>query len=274
MSYLLRVLGDGVYLQGEDTGGAAENLIGMDSDVVQVGDAGHPTNYNGTAHTLNGNVVVTGGLSTDGETAPSSGILTGGNITAKAGSAAIATQVVSDAQTGRYYFLDTAGNIDGYISYAHSGAASNANTMQFGVGPGPGKASLNNAGNLSLVGGLATDGETAPSSGIVAGGLIRRTVTNSITAGSTQTQAGATALTSELNRLTTVGTTGDGVKLPTAEAGLVCVIRNDGANAAQIWPNTSDSIDGGSANAVDSNSLASGSVREYFAVDATNWYTR
>ncbi len=100
------------------------------------------------------------------------------------------------------------------------------------------------------------------------------TLTNSITAGSTQTQAGATALTTMVNRVTVSGTNGDGVKLPTAIAGLeILIINDDSAQTIQIWPNTSDAIDGGSANAVDANALDAGSSRRYIAVDATNWYT-
>jgi len=99
-------------------------------------------------------------------------------------------------------------------------------------------------------------------------------VTNSITAGTTQTQAGATALTKNTNRVTVVGTNGDGVKLPTAVAGLeILIINDDAAQTLKIWPATGDAIDGGSANAVDANQLAAGSSRRYIAVDATNWYT-
>ena len=100
------------------------------------------------------------------------------------------------------------------------------------------------------------------------------TLTNSITAGSTQTQAGATALSTAICRITVSGTDGDGVKLPTAVAGLEVLILNaDSAQTIQVWPNTSDAIDGGSANAVDSNALPAGLTRRYTALDTTNWYT-
>jgi len=100
------------------------------------------------------------------------------------------------------------------------------------------------------------------------------TLTNSITAGSTQTQAGATALTTMVNRVTVSGTNGDGVKLPTAIAGLeILIINDDSAQTIQVWPNTSDAINGGSANAVDAQTLAAGGSRRYAAIDATNWYT-
>ena len=108
----------------------------------------------------------------------------------------------------------------------------------------------------------------------ISGGNFVKSVTNSITAGATQTQAGATALTKDINRVTTVGADNDGVKLPTAAAGLeILIINDDTGQDIQIWPNTDDAIDGGSANAVDSNALGEGASRRYIAVDATNWYT-
>ena len=101
-----------------------------------------------------------------------------------------------------------------------------------------------------------------------------KSVTDSITAGTTQTQAGATALTSGINRVTVSGTNGDGVKLPSAVLGMeIKIVNDDSAQTIQIWPNTSDSIDGGAADAVDGNTLAAGASRTYFTTDSTNWYT-
>jgi hypothetical protein len=100
-------------------------------------------------------------------------------------------------------------------------------------------------------------------------------LTDSISAGSTQTQGGATAITTEVARVTVSGTDGDGVKLPTAVAGQkILIINDDAAQTIKIWPNTSDAIDGGSADAVDANVLGPGLSREYVASDATNsaWY--
>ena len=114
----------------------------------------------------------------------------------------------------------------------------------------------------------------AQHTGVTAGGNFVKSVTNSITAGSTQTQAGATALTADINRVTTVGSDGDGVKLPTAAAGLeILIINDDAGQDIKIWPNTGDAIDGGSANAVDSTALGEGASRRYIAMDATNWYS-
>ena len=114
----------------------------------------------------------------------------------------------------------------------------------------------------------------AQHTGVTAAGNFTKSVTDSITAGATQTQAGATALTKDINRVTVVGADNDGVKLPTASAGLeILIINADAAQDIQIWPNTGDAIDGGSANAVDGTALGEGATRRYIAVDATNWYT-
>ena len=114
----------------------------------------------------------------------------------------------------------------------------------------------------------------AQHTGVIAGGNFTKSVTDSITAGATQTQAGATALTKDINRVTVVGADNDGVKLPAASAGLeILIINADAAQDIQIWPNTGDAIDGGSANAVDGTALGEGATRRYIAMDVTNWYT-
>jgi hypothetical protein len=97
--------------------------------------------------------------------------------------------------------------------------------------------------------------------------------TDTITSGTTQTQAGATALTATYNRVTIHGSTDDGVKLPTAIPGRVCVVHNDTATIdLQVWPNTSDAIEGAAADAVGVTKLAAGVVHQYVAADITTWY--
>lgn len=57
-----------------------------------------------------------------------------------------------------------------------------------------------------------------------------------ITAGTTQTQAGGTALTTSVNVVTTVTTSGDGVTLPNAMIGDSVDILNLGANTCTVYP--------------------------------------
>jgi len=107
-------------------------------------------------------------------------------------------------------------------------------------------------------------------------GHTQRSLATGITAGTTQTMAGATALTKDINIVTVNGNDDDGVALPTAVAGKeVTIINSDAAQRLQVWPGNgfSDTIDGGSANAVDANKLAAGGVRTYTADGSTNWVT-
>lgn len=76
-----------------------------------------------------------------------------------------------------------------------------------------------------------------------------RTATSGITAFAGGGQASATALVSDLNRVTTVATAGDSVKLPAAVPGLEIVVINDGAASLNIYPVTGESIDALAANA-------------------------
>lgn len=61
--------------------------------------------------------------------------------------------------------------------------------------------------------------------------------TDGLTAGTTQTIAGGTALAYQVNRFTVVGSSGDAATLPTAKAGRWRVITNSGgSNAMAIFP--------------------------------------
>ncbi len=94
-----------------------------------------------------------------------------------------------------------------------------------------------------------------------------------VTAGSTQTQAGATALTGQTVEVTTVTTLFDGVALPASQVGLEMLVINHGANAMKVYPfNASgDKIDDQAANAAVvqmANSLVI-----YTCAVAGQWYT-
>jgi hypothetical protein len=95
-----------------------------------------------------------------------------------------------------------------------------------------------------------------------------------ITAGTTQTQAGGTALTKEINTVTVVGSDADAITLPTAVAGMkVRIYNKDASQYLRVWPFSGDAIDGASVNAIDGNVIFAGGWREYTAYDATNWLT-
>jgi hypothetical protein len=93
-----------------------------------------------------------------------------------------------------------------------------------------------------------------------------------ITAGTTQTQAGATALTAKVNVLGTVANANDGVVLRAAATGDIQIVINKGANIAKVYPNTSDTIDGGSANVAIT--IPVGGAYVFYADGAVNWFSQ
>jgi len=79
-------------------------------------------------------------------------------------------------------------------------------------------------------------------------GLLDNSITNSITASTTQTLAGAVAINTGIAVVTKVGTAGDAVKLPPVGSGVGTQvwIFNNGASAMSVFPaETTTTIDGG-----------------------------
>jgi hypothetical protein len=93
-----------------------------------------------------------------------------------------------------------------------------------------------------------------------------------ITAGTTQTQGGATALTEEWNNVTTVGTAGDGVALPSAVTGYAITVKNSGANSLAVWPASGDKINALAVNLAVN--IPVGGMVTFRAIDATTWETQ
>ena len=75
-------------------------------------------------------------------------------------------------------------------------------------------------------------------------------VTTGLTAGATQTAAGATALTGAITTVTVVGTDNDGVILPAGrgQGDTVLVANLDSAQDIKLYPNTGGTINGAAAN--------------------------
>lgn len=94
---------------------------------------------------------------------------------------------------------------------------------------------------------------------------------DSITASTTQSQ-GQQPLTAFLNIVTTVANIDDVVTLKAAAKGARQVIFNNGANQLQVFPASGDAIDDNTADT--SITMAAGTSLEFFAVDATDWYTK
>jgi hypothetical protein len=93
------------------------------------------------------------------------------------------------------------------------------------------------ASNLTLTGGASISGALSLASTF---GL---TDIGAKTAGTTQTEAGATAI-SNVVTVATVGNANDGLKLPAGVAGDVRVVVNVSANAAKVYTTGTDKING------------------------------
>jgi hypothetical protein len=99
-------------------------------------------------------------------------------------------------------------------------------------------------------------------------GSLTKSVAGTVTAAGT-TQGDATALTKTVNMITSA-TANQGVKLPTAAAGLTIKVINTTAVTIKVYPNTSDVIDGGTVNV--GVNLSPYSSVEFVAQDAVDWY--
>lgn len=97
-------------------------------------------------------------------------------------------------------------------------------------------------------------------------------VTTGITAGTTQTQAGATKLVSNYNNVATCANANDGVQLPSAAAiGQTIQIRNSGAANLKIWPASGEKCNTGTTDAGDTTVLAAAATRTYICYAVGDW---
>lgn len=93
-----------------------------------------------------------------------------------------------------------------------------------------------------------------------------------LTAGTTQTQAGATQINSMIARVTTNATAGNGIRLPAGPGGKMITVINTTANAVNLYPfNSTDAIDSlGAGNAY---SLPAGANVTFTGAAAGAWYS-
>lgn len=122
-------------------------------------------------------------------------------------------------------------------------AASNLQVTPAGASSSVALSSVINGGTVAQT---LPVGSTIPSPLI--GGVPSESITNAITASTTQTLAGALPLTNAINVISVVGTAGDAVKLPALQinSGFAQVVRviNNGASACSVFANeTTTAID-------------------------------
>lgn len=129
---------------------------------------------------------------------------------------------------------------------------------------------LASAGGITITGTntvVAIDGGTG---GVSVGDHLLMGVNAGVTANTGSAQGGD-AQTKGIVQISISANAGDAITLPTAVAGLIVMVANDGANSADVFPAASDDINEAGANvayalAADKNAL-------FFAHDATNWST-
>lgn len=84
-------------------------------------------------------------------------------------------------------------------------------------------------------------------------------------------QVGATLLAHSINRVTTVATLGDSVRLPAALPGMSLVVTNRGAASMNVFPATGDTINALAANAA--LAVAVGTTVNFTCAQAGAWDT-
>lgn len=95
--------------------------------------------------------------------------------------------------------------------------------------------------------------------------------TNNITATAAGTQSTSLQVSTAINRITTVVSIGDAVKLPVANAGMQLIIANASANSMNVFPGVGDAVGALSANAAFA--IAAGKTVEFFTANPGNWHT-
>ena len=109
--------------------------------------------------------------------------------------------------------------------------------------------------------------------GLATGGLFVESYQDNIVAHAGGGQSSAYQLTSEINRITTVATSGDSVALPGSQPGLSIMVINHGVNPVQVYgaPGSSDTVD--DVAAATGVSQMQGSVAFYICATSGAWYS-
>lgn len=113
-----------------------------------------------------------------------------------------------------------------------------------------------NLNSLALSETLSVAGATSLTGLVTLGGLLKLSVETAITATAGGTQAAARALTKGINRVDTVATAADSVKLPLAVAGLVVALTNNTATSMQVFGDGTDTINIGAGDVATATGVA------------------
>jgi hypothetical protein len=171
----------------------------------------------------------------------------------------------------------TGGNLIGIIAAGSNTITTtgNANVGNLGFGSGV----ITGTGNITagnIIGIIAAGSNAITTTGNISAGNVTvtsyhlRSVATSISAAGT-TQGTATALTKEINVVSTVASGANGVVLPTAVAGMVLTITNTSANSLSVYPATGGTINSLAANGAFTQ--VANATLQFIAPTTTQWYT-
>ena len=234
----------------------------------------------GVANTVNdgaqGNITSVGTLTS----LSVSGNITAGNISATnhtGTTANITGQYITTLATGTAPFVVTSTTQVANLNVATAGSATTAGTVttaaqgnitSLGTLTGLSVSGNANIGNIGTGGLITATGNISGANVIVTGYHIRSVGTGISAAGTTQ--GGGTALTKEINIVSTVASGATGVVLPTAVAGMIVTITNTTANSMIVYP-----ASGGQINSLGTNAgFTQGTTTiQFVAPTTTQWYT-
>ncbi len=114
----------------------------------------------------------------------------------------------------------------------------------------------------------STNGFVGNLTGTVTGNLVIPTATVAATG---STAANAAAIAAGFTLVTAADGT-KGVKLPTASAGLVAIVKNGAASVLKLYPGTSDKINGGTAT-TGALELAANTAAILVSYNDVDWYS-
>jgi hypothetical protein len=167
------------------------------------------------------------------------------------------------------FFIGSGNNLSNISGSNVSGTVANA-TYALSAGTA-GTVTTNAQPNITSVGtltSLSSSGNITGANLIVTGYHIRSVGTGITAAGTTQ--GGGTALTKEINIVSTVASGATGVVLPTAVAGMIVTITNTTANSMIVYPASGAQINSLGTNA----GFSQGTTTiQFVAPTTTQWYT-
>ena len=208
-----------------------------------------------------GNVSGAGGVFTyvsgDGANLTS---IAGANVTGEVSNAATANAVAGANVSGEVGFAAVANSVAGANVSGTVSSATTAGTVTTAA-----QSNITSVGTLTS---LSVTGNVSGGNVSVSGFHIRSVATGISAAGTTQ--GTATALTKEINVVATVSAS-QGVRLPTAVAGMVITITNTSGTELLVYPAT-----GGKINTLGTNisyGVGAGATIQFITPTTTQWYT-